>query len=333
MSDRARGYLPDRASLVASLAGGAASGLLYSSLFLTMAFLIPVQIVFGRSGMLPGLIAAGTSLAVTAIGLGLRMARLGISDPGLILIGAVPAFLFLAAIALMNAKWWRGRLAALRTILPAAVCALIALPGLAATLGDGSVARELERWFEALFAAVGGEGYEASALAIALDPAILAERALAVVRDSYAATIFMMLGLSWIIGNRFAGEGSAGRALIGPVDGYKLPFAAVWAFLGAWTAVLAAVVLRPPVAFSAIAWNLAIAAAMAYWLQGFGAAAHLLKRWKVPRGLRIVLAAACVLSLFTTSGVVAALVLTLFGVTETWIPYRNLKESENESNT
>ena len=156
---------------------------------------------------------------------------------------------------------------------------------------------------------------------------------LAVLRNSYAATIFMMLGLSWIVGNRLAGEGSRGREMTGPVEGYKLPFAAIWIFLGAWTAVLAAVALRAPAALSALAWNVAIAAAMAYWLQGFGAATFLLKRWKVLRGLRLASAAACFLFIFTASGVVAAVVLTLIGVTETWIPYRNLKESEHESNT
>jgi len=335
MSDRARGYFPDRASLAVSLAGGAASGLLFSSLVLTMAFLIPVQIVFGRSGMLAGLVAAGTSLAVTVVGLGLRMAKTGISDPGFVLIGAVPALLFLAALVLMNARWWKGKLGAFRTILPAAACALIALPGLVATIGDDSFAREIERWIGTVFAAIGGEGYESSVMAATIDPATIAERLIAVLRDSYAATIFMMLGLSWMMGNRLSGEGSVGRELTGPVEGYKLPFQAVWVFLGAWTAVLAAVALRAPAALSALAWNIAIASAMAYWLQGFGAAAHLLKRWKVPRGLRIVLAATCILFLFNANGVgiVAAVALTLFGVTETWIPYRNLKESENESNT
>jgi len=105
--------------------------------------------------------------------------------------------------------------------------------------------------------------------------------------------------------------------------------------LGARTAALAVVVLRLNGLPAAITWNLASAAAMAYMVQGFGIATFFLKRRNAPRGLRIVLAAVCVLTLFTSGpgAVILAIVLTLLGVTETWIPYRNLKESDHESNT
>jgi hypothetical protein len=152
--------------------------------------------------------------------------------------------------------------------------------------------------------------------------------------DSYAATFFLILGGTWLAGNRLAGPLSPGRERVGPIESYRLPYWAIWPFLGTWTALLAAVALRAGAAPTAIAWNLALAAALPFAAQGLGVAVFLLKRWNVPRGLRIALAATAVLALLAPSTAVAvAIAVPLLGVTETWIPYRKPKESEHESNT
>jgi hypothetical protein len=334
MSDQATGNAPLRPALVASLAGGAISGLLYSSILLTAAFLVPVQIVFGRSGRGAGSAAAGVSAGVIAIAQALRMAQAGVLEPAALLMGMVPSAVLLLALVAMNAGFWKGQAERFRTIAPAAACSLAAIPLLVSVAGDRSIAGFLEGWIKTFLASVAGEGVDASALTVAVDPSQLADEIMTGLYNSYAASLFALLGGSWLIGNRLAGIGSAGRALVGPIERYRLPYGAVWPFLAAWTAVLAAVALRAPAVPTAIAWNLALTAAMAYAAQGIGVATHLLKAWGAPRGLRIALAVTAVLALLApATGIVVAVAVPVLGVTETWIPYRKQKESEHESNT
>jgi MFS family permease len=325
--------ISDKAVLIASIAGGVVSGLFYSSFLLMAAFLVPVQVVFGRSGIGSGLIAAGVSILVIALSQGLRLLQMGISDFGAFLSFVAPSMVLLSALAVMNAPWWKGRVETVRVIAPSAFCAALAVPVLVIASREGAIAKILEETITSLMRAAGGENYESSVLAVSLEPSILVERLVSAVNNSFAASIFMILGLSWIIGNRLAGEGSRGRMLIGPVEEYGLPYPAVWLFLGSWAAVLAVIVLRAPAFISAAAWNLALASSMAYFLQGFGIAVFLMKKWNAPRGLRIAAAAVFIVTLFSPTGGVAAVLLALFGVSETWIPYRTVKESENESNS
>ena len=334
MSDQVAGNPRIRPALVATLAGGAVSGLLYSSVLLAAAFLIPVQIVFGRSGQGAGAGAAGVSAVVIAASQGFRMAQAGAFEPIALLLGMAPSVVLLLALAIINAGFWKGRAARFRVIVPAAACGLAAIPLLVAVARDRSVASFLEGWIKTLFASLGGEGLDASALAVSLDPSQLAEQIMTGLYDSYAATLLLMLGGSWMVGSRMAGPGSLGRETVGTIDRYRLPYGAVWPFLAAWTAVLATVALRAPAAPTAVAWNLALAASLPYAAQGLGIATCLLKGWGVPRALRIAIAAAAVLALMTPpAGIAVAIAVPVLGVTETWIPYRNLKESEHESNT
>lgn len=335
MSDRATGNAPVRPALVAVLAGGAVSGLLYSSVFLAAAFLIPVQIAFGRSGQGSGAGAAGVSALVIAVALGVRMAQAGILDAATLLAGMAPSVALLAALVLINARFWKGGAARFRTLVPAAACALAAVPMLLSVAKDQSIARVLEGWIQTLLSSIGGDqGVDASALAVSVDPSQLAGEIMTWLYDSYAAMLLLILGGSWMVGSRLAGPGTPGRSAVGPIDRYRLPYWAIWPFLAAWTAVLAAVALKAPAVPTAVAWNLAIAAALAYAAQGLGVATHLLKRWNVPRGLRIALAVTATLALSTPpAGLAVAIGVPVLGVTETWIPYRNVKESEHESNT
>jgi hypothetical protein len=334
MSDQAVGRAPLRSALVATLAGGAISGLLYSSIFLAALFLLPVQIVYGRSGQGAGNGAAGVSALAIAVAQGLRLARAGAIDPIILLVGMAPSLVLLLALVVINAGFWRGGAARFRVIAPAAACALAAIPLMVAAARDRSAAGLLEDWIKSLLSSMGGEGLDATALSVSVDPSLMANEIMTGLIDSYAATLLLILGGTWLAGNRLAGPLGAGRDRVGPIESYRLPSWAIWPFLGTWTALLAAVALRAGAAPTAVAWNLALTAALPFAAQGLGVAVFLLKRWGVPRGLRIALAATAVLALLAPStAVVVAIVVPVLGVTETWIPYRKPKESEHESNT
>lgn len=318
-----------RKPYAAPLAAGLASSLLFLSVILSFAFLLPIQIVFGRFGRRTGGAAAGISALGIAIVQGWRLAAAGASGALSISAGMLPPLALLGALVLVNAPLWRGLAAAYKVLAVTAACALCALPLLIAVERDASFAGFLEKLFGDFLSPLRsalGEGYEASALAASLDPKDLVATFLATLRDSYAAVLLCYIGGSWRLGNRLSGPGSRGREETGAIDDLRLPYPLLWAFLASWSLVLAAVLLRAPEALSAFAWNCAISLSLAYAAQGFGIVTHLLKSWRMPRSLRIVFAAMAALALATpTAGAAVAIALPLFGVTEIWIPYRKAK--------
>ncbi len=331
MSDSATAF--SRKPYAAFIAAGLASSLLFLSIVLSFAFLVPVQIAFGRSGRRAGLAAAGIAAIGIAVVQGWRLAAAGAfgqgGAAGALAAGMLPPLVLLGALALLNAPFWTGAIGPYKVLCVAAACSLAALPALLAIGSDASIAAYLEERIGAFLAplqSVSGGGYEASALAAALDPKELVATSIATLRDSYAAIILFIVGGSWRLGNRLSGPGSAGRELTAAIDELRLPYPLLWAFLGSWSLVLAAVLLRAPVAAAAFAWNCALALSLAYAAQGLGIVTHLFKSWNMPRSLRILIAAMAVLALATpTAGTAVAVALPLFGVTEIWIPYRKPK--------
>lgn len=327
MSDLVRAV--GRKSDAASLAAGLASCLLFLSLVLSFAFLLPVQIAYGRLGRRAGGLAAGVAAAGIAAVQGWRLASTGASDPLALIVGMLPPFVLLGALVLLNAPIWSGLATAYRVAIVVAGCALSAIPLLITLEGDVSFRNFLEKLFGDFLTPLRsalGDGYDASALAASLNPPDVVASLLEMLRNSYAAVFLVYLGGSWRLGNRLSGPGSRGREETVAIDELRLPYPLLWAFLASWSLVLAAVLLRAPEWASAVAWNCSIALSLAYAAQGFGIVTHVLKRWKMPRSLRILLAIMAVLALATpTAGMAVAVALPLFGVTEIWIPYRKPK--------
>jgi len=335
MSDEARNRHRIPSLLAASLAAGAVSALLYLSVIASFAFLLPVQVAFGRRGRKAGMAAAAAAVLATFLGHELEGHPSGaLAGPGglggLDLLSLVlPPAVLLSALCLMNASFWEGRPKVLAGLAAVALCSLAAVPAIVAVGSDTGYRAYLEERLGSLFApllAQAGEGYEASALRASLEPKALVEQSLAVVRSTFAAFLYALLGASRWLGNRLSGPGTPGREASGPLAEYRLPYALVWPFLAAWTGVLAARYLAAPPALQALSWNLALVFSLAYAVQGIGIASHLMKRWNLPRSLRIALAATALLVVATPpAGTAAAAILPLLGVTEVWIPYRNLK--------
>jgi hypothetical protein len=329
MSDPAKA--PGRRPQAAFIAAGAASGLLYLSILFSFAFLLPVQVAFGRNGRRSGLAAAGISAAILCVAFGWRLAAAGALSAGNLAESLAVPLVLLGALALVNAPFKGDPAPVYRILAATALCACAALPAIIALSRDASIATYLEGRIGAFLApmrqavAGAGDGYEASALAASLDPKDLVAMSIAMLRDSYAAVIFLLIGGSRRLGNRLSGQGSRGREDSGAIDELRLPYPLVWAFLISWSLVLAAEFLRAPEAASAFAWNCALVLSLAYAAQGLGIATHLFKSWNMPKSMRILIAVMAVISLVTPVGMAVAAALPLLGVTEIWIHYRKPK--------
>lgn len=319
------------------LVAGLASSLLYASILLSFAFLLPVQIAFGRRGGRQGMAAAGVSAVLIALVQASRLIAAGGLSAGaaqvLLAVGAgtLPPLVFLLALSLLNAPLWRRWDAVYGTLGVSALCVLIALPALIAVERSASIAAFLEETFNSVLSplrsavASSSDGYEASALAASLDAKDIISASFAILSHSFAAIIFAILGGSWWLGNRLSGLGSRGRAATLALDELRLPYPFLWAFLASWAFVLGAELSGAPVAVSAAGWNCALVVSLAYAGVGLGIISYLLKSRNAPKSLRALLAALAVVSLATPLGIAVAVSLPLIGVTETWIHYRKPK--------
>jgi hypothetical protein len=324
-----------RRPYAASLAAGLASSLLYTSIFVSFAFLIPVQLVYGRCGRKPGLAAAGISCLGIFSVQGGRLIASAIGNAGAAPVSAIeiaatflPSLVLLGALAFMNAPLGRAWKPVYKAFAVSALCALAALPILIALESDASIAAYLEGCVATLLAplkSAAGEGYDASALMAALDPKELVSTSITTLHSIYAALLFLLIGGSWRLGNRLSGIESQGREETVAIDELRMPYALIWAFLASWALVLATLALNAPAAISAVAWNCALTLSLAYAAQGLGIIVHLFKSWNMPKSMRVLIAVVAAMSLVTPLGLGLAASLPLFGVTEIWIPYRKPK--------
>ena len=309
---------------------GLVSGTLYLSSALAPLYLIPIQIAHGQGGRKRGAISAVSAAVLIAIAIAVRLAREGALTAATLGASIAPPLVFLGALVLVNAPFWARIPATYRVLAVAAACALAAIPAVSGLGRDDGFATFMESRLKAAMAPikeqVGDQSYDDSALAAALDPKALAAMTMKVLVSSYGAFLVLILGGSLWIGNRAAGWRNQGGARTVPLSAYRVPYALVWAFLAAWSAVLAALLTHANVAVQAAAWNCALALSLPYAVQGVGIASSFFNRWKMPRFTRIAIAATAIVALVTpTAGVVVAVALPLLGVTEVWIPYRNPK--------
>ncbi len=322
-----------RVEALTSLGGGLLSAFLYLTVFASFAFLLPVQIAFGRCGRRAGAVASavaaafiiGAQAAETAFAAGVFLSEFAL--------GLLPSLVLLAAICVMNMAFWEGRAAPYRGFAVAGVLALVAAPLVLLIGRDPGFGDFLRQRIDEMLVsplrkqvAQAGQSYEATALLASLDAQALAALALETLASSYAVMLLAIVGGSWWIGCRVSGEGSFGRKIAGPMIAYRVPYVLVWPFLASWALVLAAIFLKAPVIYRAAAMNCALVLSALYATQGLGIVSHYLGRFKTPRPLRVALAAMAAMALLTsTAGFIVAVVLPLLGVTEIWIPYRKTK--------
>lgn len=321
--------------MFSALAGGLASASFYLSVALVFAFLIPLQMAFGRLGRRGGIYAAGMSALGIALVQSWRLIAGGVTELSLgTLAGILYPLLLVGALVVLNASPMRILAPAIRILIASFALALCMLPLVVQLLGDLPLRQALTSALSSLVDGFGKSladgamvgGYDGAALKASLDPAELVDSTLSMFASCYAGLIFIVLGGSWWIGNRLSGEGSGGRREAPSLRDFRLPDFIVWPFLACLGFLLATMALRADSATRAAAWNLALVFALAYAAQGTGIVAHYLAHWKVPRFFRFVMVLLVALSA-ASSPVGAGLLalLPVLGVTELWIPYRNPK--------
>ncbi len=320
-----------RRLVVASMAAGFVSGILYLSLALAMFFLLPIQIVFGRSGWKAGLIAAFTAILAISAGQVWRMTGFGMTGASTLLYALLPPAILTVSLVALNAPIW-GRIDPLfRALALTCVLSLAALP-LVLDLGrDGAFTSLLENSIGAITAPLTknlDESYEARALAASLDVKNLVADAKSILASSYAVFIFILDAGSWWLGSRLSGKESAGRKNLPALRDFRIPHSILWPVLGAWACVFASLAFSISLGgfFPAFAWNIALVLSLCYAMQGVGIVSHLLSRRGAP-GIKRLAIALTILTMLASpvAGSLLAGALAILGITEVWIPYRNLK--------
>jgi hypothetical protein len=168
----------------------------------------------------------------------------------------------------------------------------------------------------------------------------------------YLFSYFLVLGFSWwlgtLVGARFRARPSLSllpehyhggtRGETGPkgrsVDerwpkfaDFHLPDAYIWPLIGALAVVLLGLV-APLGALELAAWNAAVIFLFLYGLCGLGVLQYFLRKFRVPRGMRWLLAFCLCVLLFSPRANLAVFILVpALGVSEIWLKYRTKERS------
>lgn len=312
--------------LILDAFAGVLSGLLYMSYVLSFAFLIPVQRTIAARGKRSGLITAGTAFAAIAIGEFTKMSEIRSFSLQNIAAGTIPPIVFLGAIFLANLRLGK-QTSIVRIFVVSTLLSLVAAPFIIpATLDKGFLG-----WLTEYFTSLAGSGNLDASLTEQLQSAVAS--AAAILRNGFSAFILWMLAGSWWFGTRLAAKttfrntiGEATHAEPPSLAGVKAPAIALWPTLATWTGLFIVLVTRAEGIPRTIAWNLALCLASLYAAQGLGIISHYFARKNALRVFRMLAPLAVMLAfLNSTVGVALLIALPLMGISEVWIPYRNMK--------
>jgi hypothetical protein len=310
----------------ADATAGILSGFLYLSYILSFVFLVPVQQSFAGRGMRAGLVSSLAAFVVIVVGTAVRMIQLRFFDFLSLVSGALPPLLLLAALYWINAE--KPKLSRIvRISLALLVLSLTALPFVLRMGNDAAFIGQLTAYVE--------ETIDTSGLAVN-EPKLaaeLVERAVGIIGAGFSAFILWILTGSWWLGSLLASKssraalaGTAPEKEVPRLAAVKVPNAALWPSLLLWVLLFGVLALKAEGILRLLAWNLALCAASIYGLQGIGVLSFLLHKSGVPALLRRLLPLALVAALLNQATSAVVLIgLPVLGITEVWIPYRNLK--------
>ncbi|HWR10895.1 MAG TPA: hypothetical protein VN445_03645 [Rectinemataceae bacterium] len=321
-----RAQLTKNRELLLDASTGLLSGFIYLSYVLSFAFLIPVQYAFAGRGKKSGLVAATFSFLAIAVGQIARMLEIKAVDPLVILAGVLPPLLLLAAIWFVNARI--GKLEAGGKILIAAlILSAVAAPLVMKATSDKSFSAWLIEYIGSAMKSSGLEGDGAAYARAAVNSAI------AVIQSAFAAMILWVLAGSWWLGSFIAARSAvrqkkADESVFASISLSRLrvPSIALWPTLLSWALLFAALLTKQTGLVSALVWNIALCSASLYAMQGIGIISHLSRQFNATRILRLLTPLAIMaIALSSTAGAIIMITLPVLGITEVWLPYRNLK--------
>jgi len=315
-----------------SLLLGGLSALLYASVVLSPAFLVPVQAAGARRGH-GAMVAAALAAAAAVSGLQLALLyRAGAMTPAMVLMGLSVPLALLAALTLMSLPAFASVPFVYRALAAGAAAALATLPALAVAAADPSVAAAFE---EAAAMAAQAMGVEV------VDTGPLWTIVRSTLASAYGSAMFGLLLASSFTGSRLvrpaavgyepSGASPSGSPLVMPapaprLPAYRVPGPLVWALLASWAGILLFRVVSGPV-LGAVAWNVAISLSICYGIQGFAVAGHLIGKTGLAPAARMLGPITLALLLVGgVAGLMAVGVLALLGTLETWIPFRATTE-------
>lgn len=159
----------------------------------------------------------------------------------------------------------------------------------------------------------------------------------------YLFSYFLMLGLSWWLGTRLgtrfagrpawrgggraAGEGEPAAGAWPRVAQFRLSDAYVWPLIGSLAVILLGLVVELG-ALELAAWNAGVTLLFLYGVSGIGVLQYFLRRFRVPRGMRVLLAILlAILVLSPRANLAVFILIPGLGVSEIWLKYRTRERS------
>lgn len=299
------------------IGSGLLSGLLYASGFLAVAFLVPIQFAFSREGKKEGFLSLLTSIAVIGIGNALRLSNLGVMGVAVLAQTLLPPAVLLAAIAVINiagADGWT------KLTLVAAGLAVVFGFMLSASIGTAEVQASIASMISQLLSSAGAQSVDVATIEQGyVGPAVT------IIMNSFGAALWLVLAGSWWIGGRLGSirtaAGAEEREKRAPA--YAVPSWLLWPSMAAWGLLLIVLYGKMNGALAVVAWNVSLAAASWYAVQGFSVILHFLRTRGMQRLFGPVLAMLLAFMLLDPKvGFAIAILMPLLGVSEVWLQYR-----------
>ncbi|MCX8013566.1 MAG: YybS family protein [Rectinema sp.] len=300
-----------------SMAAGIVSGLFFTSGFLALACLVPVQYAFVREGKKEGFHSLLTALLVIGVGNALQLGSFGALNPSNFLQSLLMPALLLGSLAILHFIRTSGWIK-----LTAAWILLSVIFGflLNASIGSASMQESIAVLVAQFIA---NTGLQPPETAILLQEYV--QPAVAVVMNCFGMVIWFVLAGSWWLGKNIALRQKADNDRAS-LHSMVVPSWLLWPSMLSWALLLAVLYRHLHGFLSIVAWNASLTAAMWYALQGIGIITHFFRIRGIPRGAGIFLSFLVLLGLLDSKvGLAEMIVLPALGVTEVWSNYRTRK--------
>ncbi len=303
-------------------------------------FLIPLQVVLIRKGSRSFALTAGLAFAlIIAVRFILLAGNQGsLAAPFLVMEIATVVLLLGGLIVIqlpeIAAEFERFRAPrVLRLLIATAITGLLAVPLILYLRGSEEFTLGLQQLFESLSATMNSALSASETFGFVPGNGLFqAETLMEVSRTlllrSFLFDYFLLLTFSWwlgtIIGFRTLGK-SPGMSR---VANFKLPDVYIWPLIASLAVVLGSLFVRLGF-LEIVAWNVLLIMAFLYGVAGLGIIRFLLKKFKIPAGLRWLLILIIIFAAFTPRISLAVLVLVPgLGVSEIWLKYRREERSK-----
>ncbi len=299
-------------------------------------FLIPLQILFvrkGERGFVNALVITFALIFIIRLFNILRSTE-GLSESGPFVLIEIFSVLFLmGGLAFINLWHKPGFYRVLKLLAATGVTGLFCIPLILYLKGSESFAATAQKEFESLSKYfnqifVRSDNFRLIDAEQLFRPDVLMAITKEFFLRSFLFSYFILLTFSWWIGSISGARSIGKKANITKLISFKLPEIYIWPLIGS----LALVLLDTAVELSALgffAWNICLIFLFLYGLEGIGIIKFLLKKHRLPRGVKwLFLSAFCILLLSPRINIVIFMLIPGLGISEIWVKYRKEERSK-----